>query len=222
MNARDSEILRFLNSPVIQDSSLLKAKAVLASLADELESCPDPRFVDLVNRRILASTSLSRKLEEREEWDAANAFIAKAIEGGEALEFGSLKKLNGILTKSLGEFREVAVFGCDDEYLTTASFAEAFKVFERFNAEPDPVLRAAYLYIFIINVHPFLNGNGRCARLAADWVLLENGYPALCFQSSISSHVAYAQASRYPSMNDCVLKVYAALRNSFEILLGRG
>lgn len=219
--ARDSEVLAFLGSPLVPDERIERARKTLAAFERELESFAEPKFPDLVNRRILASTSLSRKLQEREEWDRANAFVAQAIQEDRPLTLTSLQDLNARLTNSQGEFRQVSVFGCDEEYLTPAAFEDAFAIFERLNSEEDVVLRAANLYIFTINVHPFLNGNGRTARLAADWVLLNNGFPALCFQTSIQSHVAYAQAGRYLSKNECVLKVYAALCNSYEVLLGR-
>src|SRR5437867_11598018 len=41
----------------------------------------------------------------------------------------------------------------------------------------DPVLRMIYLHHRLAFVHPFLDGNGRTARLAANLVLLSAGYP---------------------------------------------
>jgi Fic family protein len=41
----------------------------------------------------------------------------------------------------------------------------------------DPVLRMIHLHHRLASVHPFLDGNGRTARLAANLVLLSGGYP---------------------------------------------
>lgn len=41
----------------------------------------------------------------------------------------------------------------------------------------DPVERAAKLHHGISHIHPFADGNGRCARLAMNFVLIAAGYP---------------------------------------------
>ena len=49
--------------------------------------------------------------------------------------------------------------------------------FEELSRLRDPVLRMIYLHHRLASVHPFLDGNGRTARLAANLVLLSAGYP---------------------------------------------
>lgn len=51
---------------------------------------------------------------------------------------------------------------------------EAFNELSRLR---DPVLRMIYLHHRLAFVHPFVDGNGRTARLAANLVLLSAGYP---------------------------------------------
>lgn len=221
MTARDHEILNFLSSYHELDRARLEtARKRIDELKESLASAKSPRFNDLVTRRILASTSLSRKLEDREEWDRANAFIATSLAENRKFDILALKALNAILTRGAAEFRSIAVFAGQDEYLTASAIPESLAIFESFNVEADSLLRAALLYIFVINVHPFANGNGRSARLAADWILLDHEYLPLCFPSSIQSHVAYAQNGHYPSLESCVLKCYAAIINSYSIVLG--
>ncbi len=43
--------------------------------------------------------------------------------------------------------------------------------------EPDGVVRAATAHSWLLTVHPFLNGNGRVARLLLNLILLKAGYP---------------------------------------------
>jgi Fic family protein len=45
--------------------------------------------------------------------------------------------------------------------------------------EPDPLVRGAVAHTWLLVVHPFLNGNGRVARLLLNLILLRAGYP-LC------------------------------------------
>jgi Fic family protein len=43
--------------------------------------------------------------------------------------------------------------------------------------EPDPLVRATLAHTWLLTVHPFLNGNGRTARLVLNLLLLRAGYP---------------------------------------------
>jgi Fic family protein len=56
--------------------------------------------------------------------------------------------------------------------LMTALFAELPSI-------SDPVERAAKLHHGIASIHPFADGNGRCARLAMNFILLAAGYPPI-------------------------------------------
>ena len=44
-------------------------------------------------------------------------------------------------------------------------------------ADVHPVLRAAELHYNLVAIHPFLDGNGRTARLMTNHLLLRHGYP---------------------------------------------
>ena len=45
--------------------------------------------------------------------------------------------------------------------------------------DPDlhPVLKSAWLHYQFVAIHPFIDGNGRTARLLMNLVLIQNGYP---------------------------------------------
>jgi Fic family protein len=43
--------------------------------------------------------------------------------------------------------------------------------------EPDAVVRGAAAHSWLLTIHPFLNGNGRVARLLLNLILLKAGYP---------------------------------------------
>jgi Fic family protein len=44
-------------------------------------------------------------------------------------------------------------------------------------SQKHPVLTAADAHYDFVTIHPFIDGNGRCARLLMNFVLLKNGYP---------------------------------------------
>lgn len=57
---------------------------------------------------------------------------------------------------------------------------EVRELFDRLEASRDSVpARAAELDQRLISIHPFLDGNGRTARLLTDWLLARGGYPPI-------------------------------------------
>lgn len=45
------------------------------------------------------------------------------------------------------------------------------------NKNMHPVLLAAEAHYKLVSIHPFIDGNGRCARLLMNLILIQNGYP---------------------------------------------
>ncbi len=74
----------------------------------------------------------------------------------------------------------------------------------------DPVLRMIYLHHRLAFVHPFLDGNGRTARLAANLVLLSGGYPPVVLR--VQDRRRYyrsldeATRGRYPALAGFLLR----------------
>lgn len=58
-------------------------------------------------------------------------------------------------------------------------------LFAELPAIEDPVERAAKLHYGISSIHPFVDGNGRAARLAMNFVLLAAGYPPVSISTDL-------------------------------------
>jgi len=56
----------------------------------------------------------------------------------------------------------------------------------------EPILLAALVHLRFVSIHPFIDGNGRTARLLMNLVLLQNGYPQAIIK--ISNRAEYIQA----------------------------
>ncbi|MEP7338801.1 MAG: Fic family protein [Acidobacteriota bacterium] len=54
-----------------------------------------------------------------------------------------------------------------------------FDKIERERTAQHPVAFAAWLHFELVTIHPFIDGNGRTARLAMNLALLQSGYPIL-------------------------------------------
>jgi len=57
-----------------------------------------------------------------------------------------------------------------------------------------PVVRAAEAHERLVTIHPFIDGNGRTARLAMNLILLKNGYPIANIPGSTEGRLAYYDA----------------------------
>jgi len=57
-----------------------------------------------------------------------------------------------------------------------------------------PVILAAEMHERLVTIHPFIDGNGRTARLLMNLILLGNGYPLANIGGSTESRLAYYQA----------------------------
>jgi len=120
--------------------------------------------------------------------------------------------LKGIDNKNAGAYRtqNVGVVKSDGEI---HSFTQPLKIEEEMSefikwlhsqTAKEPILLATLVHLKFVSIHPFIDGNGRTARLLMNLVLLQNGYPQAIIK--VSNRVAYIQAvERYQQSgdNDC-------------------
>ena len=96
--------------------------------------------------------------------------------------------LTGINDDWSGRFRNISV------HITGASHAtpSPHKVFDEMNVFKDrirqefnlmhPVIRAAMVHAEFVRIHPFVDGNGRTARLIMNLELMKAGYPIVIIE----------------------------------------
>jgi len=108
--------------------------------------------------------------------------------------------LKGIDNKNAGAYRtqNVGVVKSDGEL---HSFAEPLKIEEEINEfiewlhsqiTKEPILLATLVHLKFVSIHPFIDGNGRTARLLMNLILLQNGYPQAIIK--VSNRAEYIQA----------------------------
>ncbi len=91
--------------------------------------------------------------------------------------------LRDINRDEAGRYRQEPVRISGSSYPTTEPLhlEEAMNEFDEWlTTEPEPrnaVLRAAIAHTWLVNIHPFIDGNGRVARLTMNILLLRAGYP---------------------------------------------
>ncbi|RLA82953.1 MAG: hypothetical protein DRG78_05790 [Epsilonproteobacteria bacterium] len=85
---------------------------------------------------------------------------------------------------------------------TIYNFTEPLKVNDEMNdfitwlqnnkEDLDPIKLATQAHLKFVTIHPFVDGNGRTARLLMNLILIQNGYPPAVIK--VSNRVEYIQA----------------------------
>ncbi len=108
--------------------------------------------------------------------------------------------LKGIDNKNAGRYRtqNVGVVKSDGGI---HNFTEPLKIEEKMNefiawlhaqTIEEPILLATLVHLKFVSIHPFIDGNGRTARLLMNLVLLQNGYPQAIIK--VSNRAEYIQS----------------------------
>jgi len=108
--------------------------------------------------------------------------------------------LKGIDNKNAGSYRtqNVGVIKSDG---SIHNFTEPLKIDEKMNEFIDwlhtqtieeSILLASLVHLKFVSIHPFIDGNGRTARLLMNLVILQNGYPQAIIK--VTNRAEYIQA----------------------------
>lgn len=116
-------------------------------------------------------------------------FIEKLAQTPAPLDERGLKDIHSLVLKSIdahnaGRWREQDVFISGAEHRPPKAWDVPEKMREFFKwcggdvpQKIHPVERAARVHADFVNIHPFIDGNGRTARLIMNLELLKAGYP---------------------------------------------
>lgn len=202
MNAQVFSYLESLEAAVVCPSDdLMSAVATCHNQRESsAEHLTESALQRLALRRMLASNSLSRsssaERDERRFWDEANHWVHQFLSNGGNLKVEHTAIINSLVTGAQDRRpsgpRECALYSCGQQYLPHEQVPAALEWLQWALDRPqlEPILKAGLLYCALVTIHPYRNGNGRTARLAADTLLLASGFLPVCFPSPVSSHVA--------------------------------
>ena len=90
--------------------------------------------------------------------------------------------LSGIDRVNAGRFRTVRVriagsaYTCPNPWKVPELMDSFFSLYHTEKQSCHPVILSAKIHARLVNIHPFIDGNGRTARLIMNLILLQNGY----------------------------------------------
>lgn len=221
INKTSNDILEFLSDFSYKDDEdfLSLCEEVLSLQKETLLSVES--LQKMSDFRIVSSSTLWSNRSQLENWDSANKEVFNLIQSQKTINFATAKRINSLLTNNENNERVDDIFAgpwkyLDFEYLNLAK--------EHFEKEVltllDPLQRAIEVYIWLVNLHPFKDGNGRTARLSADLLLLQSGLLPLCFNSNIASFVGNLIGAKKLSKKVCVLRTLEAMKRPYVIIKG--
>lgn len=134
--------------------------------------------------------------------------------------------LKGILPEEAGRYRKenVVISGASTTPPHFLHLAEAMNDFQAWYAasgDMNPIMRAAELHTRFVQIHPFIDGNGRTGRLLLNFALMQAGYPPAIIQKEERSR--YYDVLDAACLTQCydgiTLLVAEAVQRSLDIYL---
>jgi Fic family protein len=108
--------------------------------------------------------------------------------------------LRGIDDKNAGKYREIEVRISGSKHIPPEFFKlpemmeKCFQYYELNIKKIHPVILAADMHQKLVDIHPFVDGNGRTARLVMNLILLQNGYSIANIKGDLNNRIEYYKA----------------------------
>lgn len=139
-------------------------------------------------------------------------FIEELIASQAPLSEWNIKNIHALILKEIdhdnaGKYRNENVVISGAKHIPL-KFYEISDLMQRLAAEYQnewknfhPVVRAAFLHGEFVKIHPFIDGNGRTARLLLNFELMKNGYPPVIIKSEARAGYYDALDLAHTTMN---------------------
>lgn len=138
--------------------------------------------------------------------------------------------LRGIHPEDAGRYRKVQVMiqGSNhmppQPFLVTKEMEGFFIWYETNKSSLHPIVLAAEMHERLVNIHPFIDGNGRTSRLIMNLVLLQHGYIIATIKGDYESKMQYYQtletAQTKKNKEDFMLFIAQTEKESLERYIG--
>lgn len=115
--------------------------------------------------------------------------------------------LRGIDKENASKYRDVNVRVSGSKHLPPEPFLlnslmdDYFLFYKKNKSSMHPVILASEMHERLVTIHPFIDGNGRTARLVMNLILLQAGYPITNISSENTNKLKYYEALEIAQTN---------------------
>ncbi len=159
----------------------------------------------VVNEGITIGGKTMREHLEAINHKEAIAFIDELIRKKTDFTDFTLRQIHGLVLHSIdrenaGNYRRVPVMIAGSQhlppqpYLLQSLMEQYFIFYETHKMTLHPVVLAAEMHERLVNIHPFIDGNGRTSRLVMNLILLQHGFPLAIIAGDYESRMSYYDA----------------------------
>jgi Fic family protein len=143
----------------------------------------------------------------------AVALLRDVVKEKTALNRSLLLSLHGLILRGIdrdnaGRFRSVPVMISGSRHVPPQPWQLDQLMEDYFNGYVErkiplhPILLAANMHERLVSIHPFIDGNGRTARLIMNLILLQHGFPIAIIHGDMASRLAYYHALEKCNLQD--------------------
>lgn len=154
----------------------------------------------------ISGKSMREHLEVTNHKNAVD-YLDELLRKVEPITQDDIKKIHSLVLEGInnlyaGKYRDVEVYisGSDVKLPLPEKLTAMMLEFSRWlmdlqeNQDLHPVRFAAQAHFKLVDIHPFVDGNGRTARLLMNFILMKYGYPIAIFECETEKRKAYYSA----------------------------
>ena len=135
----------------------------------------------------------------------AGELVRDWVQGKEPFNQFALLSLHGLILRSIdkqyaGRYRDIPVTISGSRHippqpwLVEKLMEDYFLFYQEQREQLHPIILAAEMHERLVTIHPFVDGNGRTARLVMNLVLMHHGFPLAIFHGDNDARFAYYDA----------------------------
>lgn len=167
----------------------------------------------IINKGLTVSGKKMQEHLEAVNHKNAIEYIRDIVDDNQELTEETLRKihaivLSGIDVKNAGVWRvdRVRILGsrhiCPNPIKIPMLMKEFFDYYEAHKDTLHPVILSANMHEKLVTIHPFIDGNGRTARLMMNLILLKHGYPITIISSENKARAEYYRTLEMAQISD--------------------
>lgn len=159
-------------------------------------------------------------------------YVEEIVRKRESLSEWQIKNLHRLVLKGIddtyaGVYRAAQVFISGAKHVPPAPYVIQEKMeqmmiwYENEGVSLHPIERGAMLHAIFVGIHPFIDGNGRTARLLLNLELMKEGYPPVIIkvENRLTYYDALDKAHTTEDYSDFISLVEAEVEDSLNLYL---